>query len=1233
MISLTPVQVQALDLSRNLSVTAAAGSGKTRVLVERYLWAVEDVGFRIGRVVAITFTEKAAGEMSERVRDAVEARARSGEASSLAWSRLREDLPRARISTIHGFCSSLLREDPLRAGVDPGFQVLDSQGQSSLLAELFPLFFQEVLHPDQGSSEMRALLKRFPDRRALEAVLRTLLEGRGTSLAWARALVENQESPASAENLWELESRAHRVRMASWGERMAWLLTRRERTRVHRKRLEEARPLDGVVDRSAMGRILPQVRALLAAVLDGPFDSRPAAVLELARALESLPSSPSLTKAWDSTDGQRALDSLRELATVLVEEKPPPPPEPLIEEQGLVASRALARLFLRFHTTYREALERERALDFQDLQEKASLLLGEDEASREVSSHLDHLLIDEFQDTDSLQWSVLKRALSGGDVLPGKGLFIVGDEKQSIYGFRGARVEVLGQVRRALHEANRREGSERALPRLPRGREGGAHPAPRPDSLEMAENFRSTPDVVAFINGLMAGQMPEHSLTWPVEAPFQAMIPMRDKSGRPTPPVEILLPEEDGAVEMDLLARRLHRLLGGEEASLRPRDIGILLRRRLHQPALESALRKLGIPFQTTSGLGFFQRREVLDLSCTLSWLADADDAVALAGVLRSPLLGLSDEAMLWLAGPPGARGSFPSRFGAQVRALSQDGAPPCPLHPLEQRRILEGARLLHRWKRLAHAVPLPELVERIAEEGGLRASLASGPRGEQDLANLDKLVDLARSFGTHGYRSLADFSRHLQWLSKKEEREGEADLPDPHQDAVAILTIHASKGLQWKVVALPDLGASRVSSTPPVRVGSLTGPGGEAIPTVSFDLPRRRGERDRPRPLAGHLLANEEKRRETAESLRLFYVALTRAEDKLILSGVRASPSSRSSWMALVEDGVGDFSGGSVARFPGVSGPIPLLRAMDLEGVMPAPPPPTSPVMAPLLEGRFPPVKEDLAAAIRRSLSPLPPGPGTVSLSPSVISEARTCPRKTYYRRILEIPEARNSDTPSSRLALLRGSFAHLVLQRQEPDEELPSLAWALLHGEGGVPPEGAVDSLVEAGRRARTARVLSGLAQKEEGARRWAERPFTLRLGRASLTGRIDLLLHHPVQGAWTIVDYKTDHITSLEMKPRAEEAGHVVQMQAYALAVRRLMAKNQESITASLLFTTPGVLMEGIPVGEDILDALEGEIRQLGETMTKSDPPPLPLRAPCHLCGYWKSVCTGTATHFDI
>lgn len=838
------------DLSRTYLVEAGAGTGKTKVIVDRYVRCVLDPERGAGdvrAVAAITFTEKAAGELRQRIREEFERQASSaaeGPEADRVQAAL-EALDDAPIGTIHGFAGRLLREFPVEAGVDPAFEQLDALGSDLEGARLWGEWLAQLAAGHRQDEAVRAALARLLRAGVRLDALRDLAVG-ARGVFGERYDLDPAPIPSAEPNL--------KAGLAALQDRLGSL------------RDFCATACGDQCDRG-FGAAMGLVDACDVLLAEPPPD-----VDRLAAALYDLPakltpSAPGGARGnWDDARGGKPELQARYRALAAGAEA-------LRDEYAsyLTATAvAVTDAFSRWAGAAQVALGR---LDFTDLLGCLRDVLLHDRRTRAaLQRRLRYVLVDEFQDTDPLQAEIVfylceREPVAYGwlDVVlePGK-LFVVGDPKQSIYRFRRADIGMYDEVKSLI----------------------SAQPGGTGIVTAIRQNFRTTPRVVAWVNNVFATVFDDDQEEGR-QPGYQWVEPFRPQGDDPR--VVVMTGGEYGSGagtaaaarqdEARAVAALLSRMLGedawrwrvqdrdaegfAEEALREPRwgDIAVLYRTTTGLDTLEDALRAAGVPYRVEGGATYFARREVDDALLCLRAVDDPSDGPALYGALHSTFFGCSDDdlVLFWAAG---------GRF--DLFAAEQP-----PGHEAV-RAGLSTLRGLHDLR--AEREPHELIAELVRRTRAAQLLAATGPGAAQAVANLDKLVERARAFVVAGGGGLGAF---LTWAAEAGDAAGEQESQiDDDGDLVRLLTIHKAKGLEYPIVVVIGgaQGNSGARGEPIVERGART-----LHARLRVALPGSAEKSLESQRCTA--LREREKRMAESELRRLLYVATTRARDRLVLT------------------------------------------------------------------------------------------------------------------------------------------------------------------------------------------------------------------------------------------------------------------------------------------------------------------------------------------------------------
>ncbi len=803
----TGEQREAISERRHLLLAANAGTGKTSTVVGKILWrlghSLQDAidgpvapcedPCELGRIAAITFTEKAAQDLRRKLREALAERgAGPGE------------LDRAFVGTIHGFCGEILRQHALRLDIDPSFRVMDARETSLRLGELVRETILDAL--DDGERDVIELLKDAPLDR---------YDQYGSS-------VTDLVRRAMRDLRW------HRERYEEWFEDPS-----------------STEPLDRVLD----------------------------------------------------------LEHLRSLAP---ESGSDIPDEGQMDERFLEHSAAVFRLAYRALGRWLTLLERENRRDFDSLVLDVRRLLTHERFAPALDALRERyrlLIVDEFQDTDTAQRDIVF-AIGGLDgsaqpvpaEIPSTQLFLVGDPKQSIYGFRGADIRVWNQVEERFEQA----GKVRRL----------------------GWNFRCDPSLVELVNRSCAPAF-EASGTALAGVDVSAVVtydPL-DPAVESWPGAGVdWLAVEDGKSAADRLrngasiaAGRIHSILrpeaghmvresDGRERPVRPDDIAVLALKRKTLAAVERALRDRGVPTYNAASSGLAERQEVLDAVTALRLADNPRDDLRAFAFLRSPFVGLRDEVIARIQLDPHLpSGGLMRRAACWLEVADSEQGAHCEasenewIEPTERVALQRGLGAIREAQQLVGRAEPADILETILRRTSYRLHLQFRNGCEEALANLERLKNV---LGEYRSLSLADFL-HM-WDRASSDRESDlaaAILPAAADGSVLLTTIHSAKGLEWPIVVLA--GAEDGGAKP--RFGRWEGWTDRELGPVLLPRSDERGARSK--------TAEEKRRLEAeAEASRLLYVALTRARDRLMVVARPDEPDGYAGWIAGALASVGAF-------------------------------------------------------------------------------------------------------------------------------------------------------------------------------------------------------------------------------------------------------------------------------------------------------------------------------------
>ncbi len=1031
--SLTEAQRGAVTAGdRDIWLTAGAGSGKTRVLTERFLHLHVQRGIPVTEILAITFTEKAAAEMRERI---------AGRLREIGRVEALHDLPHASIGTIDSFCFRIVREYGDRVGLDPSVRVLDPAEAKEWEEEIWSRLLE------------RWWRERRDDTRALFLAFRWAADPEypgGVDPTPVLDLIRQIRTAGRQidEVSFEADTTEAVQDVARSLDKEIELLEQFPREDLPEKTLEKIEALYRLKGVSQLESVKRQ--ALLAEVA-GSVTRRVATAVKdnVSRFLD-------LMQEWRQID----LDESTKEARILLGE--------------------FTKDFLR---DFDKRKQEEGVAEFLDFLERAVRLLDQDSIAREVRSRFRYLLLDECQDTNELQLDLVRRLRSPGRFLA------VGDPKQSIYRFRDADVGAFVEMGEQLG--------------------GDTHRA------DLADNFRSRGEILAWVNQQFPSLWEQNTK---LRVPFETLRPGAEFDPKEVPSIEFLgvrgeNTQDARKLEAESLAARLQEIGDSRLDEIGYGDMALLFRSTTDMALYERALRRRGIPVVVALGRGFFQTKEVTDLLVGLQLIENPYRDHLLAAALRSPLVSMadddltqillerSDQDFLWSELPP---------FLEEGR-LSVDGR-------LRLSRFIALLRSLrdHRGRQ-----PAWHLLEQFIEETGYLESIVMQRDGLRRRANLFKLLELTRSIEGRGDLTLPMVLHLLARYRYTRPREPESAL-DEENAAVRLLTVHAAKGMEFPLVVVTDMGRRPPAQSRPFLFHKKWGIGVRGKSEEAGD---------------GWTYARIKKLDDfesEAEQSRLFYVAVTRAERHLILTGSYAgSTRPRKSWLAALPTEFFMDEGYGVVESHGV--PVRILAPADPSDIKGAPPP--NPIDIWRDPGKLASQADEAAAdrVIRLldgelPLSPAREGGRTVS----EVERFARCPRQFGLHRMFPVPARPEGSIGGPAEGPRLGVRFHRIMER----------FWAA-PGRAGT--------------------ALSGQSEESEDVLRWQDElirmpeagridkaPFRetelslyVPVERSPLRGVIDLLIRD--QDGWWIVDYKTDRSAPDDLIEK-----YRLSLELYALAV---------------------------------------------------------------------------------
>lgn len=1159
-------------------VGAGAGSGKTFLLVKKigdlFSGTVPGPG-RVGveNVLALTFTRKAAGEMRTKVyRELLDRIDRTSPGPVKDHLLITKDHFHAvKISTIHGFAAAAIRNHPVEVGIDPEFVILDDASESALISSVVRAVLRDQWK--ENDTDLRLILELwepFQVRRQLEGLLRKPIE-----LAELIHTLRNENilellAQVQARKWYEFHHRVNQPRgwldqLGSIAHHCEGILADKSNAQAVRERKEKARriiadfvhPLRELLAQDA----LPDAQALF-------FDELKEKLKEIGRI------------RWPDANPTEVLTGLKSEFVPwfqpLDQEKPA---LGFIEDFVRLAERAGERC---------EEVKRRRAAVVHD-----DLLII---AYRLAQSHpnwvrgaVDYFLIDEFQDTDPLQWETILSLSLAPDGNP-RNLFLVGDTKQAIYAFRGADHTVTETAREILNRARGRSQIEHTL----------------------SENFRSLETPLAFTNALFdrlfAGEDKGDN---PYAVPPQPLTAMREATDADScAQVVVLVTDSEekntNAQESRSVVSFLKAIAEGQIQEFAPITdlmrkgepaVGILFRTYAPMTDYIAELLRLGLSFSVYHGRTFFETPEVQTLENLLSWLADPGDEPAAAGVLRSPLFAWTDEELVPVFG---RKRDSQASLEKLLQRVAEDAGEPEELRAKAQ----VAWKTLSNLRSLAAHVSLSETLRAALDKTIAPLIFGRGRRGSQADANIEKFLALVRELEISESASAQTVLKAVLDIRDAGPGEAEAESPTDERGTIQLMTIHAAKGLEFPMVITACCGRRSGGTRPPFskRISYVDPQAGDAprrITLAGIDYPDPRQDMQVSPTILSAFIKEHDQLQRDAEEKRLLYVTLTRARDSIVIPlpihRQKAAVASKSHLDLILQSVPGleeaalhqresmDFQGVTIRllhQWPG-DGQDAALPAFDVDG-----------------EQRI------IESTLLPKPQPLPqigemPYPRRTRVSVTELMTFSLCPRRFYYEKYFAHPaltvsgiaggamdqfESSERSPASVEAARILGTMVHKVLESCEADVA----AWKV----GQPPPVSVVERLEALAHQLRpspSADLLwlrAAALRHVENAARCAilrgrpdagaspglpvlrEVPFELERDGFIITGVIDRLAQQ-LDGSWRLWDYKTSSIDKRSREEVVRESAYDVQVRIYAWAAGLILG--QPISEAGLVFTS--------------------------------------------------------------
>ena len=841
---LTPQQKSALDYTRHISLTANAGSGKTFVLSKRFVEIFLNEDIDLNSIVAITFTDKAAGELNRKIAWEVEEKINT-ESDKLRLKRLeslRRQLVSANISTIHSFCINILKEFAPEADIDANFIPVNRETSDELIELCIDETINHCIRNDEYIQDLKYLIRFFGSKSNFISQLKNSINKRDIIQHLAETIYNKSESEIAVFFREKFEFDFNR----SFGVKIEQLVA--SVNQINNIALKQdgksSFPSDipGKLfsyknEITALGKILilQEIKSL---ILTNAGTIRIKGYFSKER-----DDYPDLI-----ADTEAGFAELKNFFTIFEPEKS--------EKELAHFGKTFIRIYTYANNLYILKKKQKGFLDFDDLLMHTQKILQIEAVKSCLAGRFKYIMIDEYQDTNELQYRIFMPIL---DFLKSGNLFVVGDEKQSIYSFRNADLEIFEQTKNDIKSFN-----------------------VNGQLLSLPHSFRMSPRLILFTNYLFSKlfKNPDASFN---EVAYNNLICAKDDSEPGE--VEILLAEDEKENnESDLTAKRILQLVSQDKSKqVLFKDIAVLCRKRISFLELEESFVKYHIPYSIVGGKAFYQRQTIYDIYNYLAFLLNVEDNNALIGILRSPFFNLSDLQLYQISLADG--NSFFEKL------INNSGI---------NKELNDICRKLKENLKIAFSMEIYSLIRKILLESGYWAVIAGKQNSSQELVNVEKLLVITRDFSRNSFKNLNDFTVNLKDAINNFPDEGQAQVAK-EEAAVKLLTIHQAKGLEFKAVFL--YGCNQKSNNDSVKAKSLSIDKNYGVLSKT-PLNNDYFEDYSTSPIAA-MFDYSVRRKNSAEIKRLLYVGVTRAINYLFISAVSNNRSIKDSFYELITEGL----------------------------------------------------------------------------------------------------------------------------------------------------------------------------------------------------------------------------------------------------------------------------------------------------------------------------------------
>ncbi len=1207
------------EIDHHLYVTASAGTGKTEVLTRRFMYILEQKKVNVSSILAITFTEKAALEMKSRIfRSIQEKMASESNSRELSyWKGVKNDFRHAKISTIHSFCSGLIREHATELSIDPEYGIIE---ENELRFELHKYLKEKILAwlEEKDSSEAskgqtaRLLLKSFKFRDLKDLLITIffnhyewthhiipLYEQMGTKDQWV-AQVKDLIDKELKQQLDKLKSLAPIQKLQNYLEGL---------------------DIDSQKACSFTDHVI-SVKDILKSLLEGKIHA------DIHRLYDKKKPGKKDIANW-TTDGiSRFHTHLSPLIWHL--------PEVLfqnidnVEDQNYTLVKALIDLFKELNHSILSMSPssilyqwlNHSLLTYDDLQTLAlELLSPKDDSSQATSNSVlqniqdkyQYIMVDESQDIDRVQKEIISSLSDLSEHSPN--LFIVGDSKQSIYKFRGANINEFQDLTESIQSIHN-------------------------ENHDLDTNYRSQEGLVHFVNSLFIPLMAERNEGF--EATYKDPVNAHRKEHLAS--VEVLL--HDGATEDEAqsIAHRILSLLQNPVNDTPNRsygDITILLQTLTHVTIYEKALSDHEIPYQTLSNKGFYKLREIIDCLNLLKALNDPGDYLALCGLLRSPFCSVSDQTLFWLV----YNDENPSRSFSKGFYQYLDNP---FLSTKEKDKLKSFNSWFNQLSNLKDRLDIHVLITKALEASGYLSVILSDRHGPRRKETIDLFLLKIKKLEKQKSWTLSEFLEYIHMLQEYDTHEDTGSLR-VNKDQVSIMSIHKAKGCEFPIVILPYMERKPKGIYSNILFDRDFGIG---LKVYSFE------DRSYQPDALYNYLKHRDMQKEASERIRLFYVATTRAKDYLILSGKAPSKIENSNYVLKASffdhlfhvlgpevltliDEIKKSQDHSSAQLEHKNSSILFWWNYSFDH--------SNPEQESFDHKSFQPEKSSqlLDHSIKKDFD---------RLTASSVLVYSKCPRRFYYKYILQIVESQEALGPYKKANKqlqtqlgedikqwpgdiplnLVGNLVHKILEKfKHPHHSLSQIILAHLNTQKLTTLASSnarekiqfrIQALIESFIASELFREIQW-SEAQHPDDQYNELSFIYRLDDTLLEGSIDKVYRNEAD-EWVLLDYKTNRFRNKkayhkELESKRQE--YELQMRLYALVTSRILGQIEKNVLYFFDIEEAAFIpSQSDTMDLDTRDILSNTIKGIKKQLDSKQSPEAFVTKPsskdCQFCGYW-------------